>query len=77
VNLEKMPATILTRGRSGSEGSIKADDIRLREFLFNEGIEVPFGVTNGCDVTAFFVFAIIEVDMFERRSLIAMLERSD
>lgn len=61
--MRRVLITLLTRGRSGSAGSTRADSVALRAFLGNEGIDVPLDVANGCEVPAFLVFAIREADM--------------
>ena len=66
----------LTRGRSGSEGSMSVDDVASREALCSEGIEFSVEVANGCNVPAFFVFVITEVDMVDRWSWVATLQMS-
>ena len=75
--IQKMLVTVLTRGRSGSVGSVWADEVALRLFLCNESTDVPFGVANVCDVPFFLFFDIAAVDIVDNRSLVVTLEASD
>jgi hypothetical protein len=60
-----------------SAGSTMVDEARCCEFLFEKGIDAPFCVVYGCAMPTFFVLETVEVDMVEKRSLVATLEASD
>lgn len=68
---------VLTRGKCVSADSISAVEAALWEFLCSEGVDAPFSIVYGCVVPPFLVFGITEVDIVERRSLVAILEASD
>jgi hypothetical protein len=60
-----------------SAGSTVVEEARFWGVLFKKGIDAPFCVVYGCAMPAFFVLETVEVDMVEKRSLVATLEASD
>jgi hypothetical protein len=60
-----------------SAGSTMVEEAKVCEFLFKQGMGAPFCVVYGCPVPIFLVLDIVEVDMVEKRSLVATLEASD
>lgn len=75
--VQQLLITILTRGRSGSVGSIWTDEAVFEAFLCSERIDGPLGVAKVWGVPFFLFFDIAEVDIVDSRSLIVTLEASD
>jgi hypothetical protein len=69
---------VLTRGRSVSAGSSSADEEALWEFLYSGGsVAAPLSIVCSGIIAPFMAVDVTEVDIVERRSLLATLEASE